>query len=108
LKDDPVLHTNARATLSFATSGANTRTTQLFINTRADGNKFLDNQGFSPFAEITVGMEYVDHIYAEYGEKPSQGKINKEGNAYLEEKYPLLSYITHIYEEEKEEAEEAT
>jgi cyclophilin family peptidyl-prolyl cis-trans isomerase len=108
LEDDPVLHTNDRATVSFATSGPNTRTTQLFINTKTDGNAFLDKQGFSPFAEIVNGMEYVDHIYAEYGEKPSQGKITKQGNAYLQEKYPLLSYVKHIYEEEKEDTEEAT
>jgi cyclophilin family peptidyl-prolyl cis-trans isomerase len=53
LVDDPVLETNAYGTLTYATSGPNTRSTQLFINTRKEGNKFLDKQGFSPFAQVT-------------------------------------------------------
>ncbi|KAG7345142.1 cyclophilin type peptidyl-prolyl cis-trans isomerase [Nitzschia inconspicua] len=98
IRDDPVVQTNARGTLTYATSGKDTRTTQLFINTRKGGNAFLDKQGFSPIGEVIEGMEYVDQIYAKYGEKPNQGKIQQQGNAYLDKEFPLLSYISTTYQ----------
>lgn len=97
IKDDPVVYSNDRGTLTYATSGPNTRTTQLFINTRDGGNKFLDGQGFSPFGEIIQGMDLVDQIYDGYGEKPNQGKIQRKGNEYLDKEFPLLSYVSDAY-----------
>jgi cyclophilin family peptidyl-prolyl cis-trans isomerase len=52
IKDDPSVQTNSRGTVTFAMSGKNSRTCQLFINTKQDGNAFLDKQGFAPFGEI--------------------------------------------------------
>ena len=95
--DDPVTASNLRGFVSFATSGADTRTTQLFINTRVAGNARLDEMGFSPFGEVdAAGMAIVDRIYAGDGEKPEQGRIGEEGNAYLAREFPALSWIRSV------------
>ncbi len=93
IPDDPVKKSNLRDYVTFATAGPNTRTTQLFINTNVQGNAFLDSQGFAPFGKVIKGMNVVDKINTEYGEKPDQGRIQMEGNAYLEKAFPNLDYI---------------
>jgi len=94
LKDDPVMTTNARGMVTFATSGKDSRTTQIFINTNIKGNAFLDKQGFAPFGEVVEGMEIVDRIYDGDREKPNQGKIQNQGNVYLDKEFPRLSYFS--------------
>jgi peptidyl-prolyl cis-trans isomerase A (cyclophilin A) len=95
--DDPVTQSNTRGTLTFATAGPNTRTTQVFINLGENSN--LDAMGFSPFGKVTSGMEVVDKLYSEYGEGqpsgsgPDQNRIQSEGKAYLEKAFPLLDTI---------------
>jgi len=91
LKDDPAKESNRRGYMTFATSGRDSRTTQLFIN--FVDNSFLDSQGFSPFGEVIEGMDNVDKINAEYGEGPDQGQINSSGNTYLNAQFPKLDYI---------------
>merc|ERR1711957_1043189 len=78
--DDPVKQKNERGYVSFATSGKDSRTTQMFIN--FGDNSRLDGMGFSPFAKIVEGMDVVDRIF-QIGEKPNQGQIQAKGNAYL-------------------------
>ena len=91
IQDDPVRHGNTRGSVSFATRGPNTRTTQLFINLR--DNSAYDRLGFAPFAEVVSGMEVVDRLYAGYEEGPEQPLIDEQGNAYLTREFPNLDYI---------------
>ena len=78
-------------TITYAKADRNTRTTQVFINLR--DNKQLDAQGFSPFGQVVSGMDVVEKITTQYDDKPDQGLIQMQGNAYLEQHFPKMDYI---------------
>jgi peptidyl-prolyl cis-trans isomerase A (cyclophilin A) len=55
--------------------------------------------GFAAFGKVVEGMEVVDALHGGYGEGaprgdgPDQGRIQTEGNAYLEKDFPLLDHV---------------
>jgi peptidyl-prolyl cis-trans isomerase A (cyclophilin A) len=97
IPDDAVKQSNKRGNITFATSGPNSRTTQVFINFK--DNAGLDGQGFAPFGQVVSGMDVVDKLHAGYGEGapngrgPAQGRVQSEGNAYLDKDFPQLDFV---------------
>ena len=97
IPDDPMRRSNQRGLVTFATAGAGTRTTQVFINYR--DNSRLDGMGFAPFGEVVEGMAVVDSLYGGYGEGapngrgPDQMRMHIEGEKYLARQFPRLDKI---------------
>jgi peptidyl-prolyl cis-trans isomerase A (cyclophilin A) len=94
IKDDPVTQSNKKGYITFATSGPNTRTTQVFINLQ--DNARLDKMGFAPFGVVEGdGMRVVIMFYDQYGDDagPDQPKIEKQGKPYLDKGWPKLDTI---------------
>eukprot|EP00947_MAST-08B_sp_MAST-8B-sp1_P004383 g4383.t1 len=103
IKDDPRKAgiSNQRGYVTFAMAGPNTRSNQIFINFK--DNSFLDGQGFPPFGKVADDeVSTIDTIYKGYGEGapsgrgPSQGRIQQEGNAYLDRDFPKLTRIVSM------------
>ncbi len=96
--DDPVKQSNTRGMISYAKSGPNTRTTQVFINLK-NNSRELDSTGFAPFGKVIDGMDVVDQLYSGYRDGPprdsgpDQAKVEAQGNQYLEQHYPKLDSI---------------
>ncbi len=97
IKDDPnTEHANVAGTITFATSGPNSRTVQLFVN--LGDNSRLDEMGFTPFGKVIEDVAVLGKINMEYGENSSevQGRFQAEGNTYIKKRYPNLDYIKSI------------
>ena len=97
IKDDPVRQSNKPGYVTYATSGPDSRTTQVFIN--FDDNAGLDGQGFAPFGRVVSGMNVVESFNGEYGDGaprgrgPDQARLQMEGNAYLAKEFPRMDFV---------------
>ena len=80
--------------VSFAGSGPNSRTSQLFIAYDGAGN-LGQSPWETPFGEVIEGMDNVRKLYSygdmpPWGKGPEQGPIRNRGLKYIEENFPLL------------------
>lgn len=95
--DPPVGQSNRRGTITFAHSGMNTRSAQVFFNLR--DNPQFDAEKFVPFGVVVEGMGAVDRFYDGYGELapdgngPNANQVAFRGNALLQDSFPKLSLI---------------
>ena len=96
IKDEPVISSNIRNTVSFARGGPDSRDFQLFINI-ADNEQYdtCCDGGFPPVGKVVNGMEVVQSLNNEHGEEPvyDQDSIMLLGNEFLDRKYPRLDTI---------------
>jgi len=86
---------NTDWTVSYATSGPDTRTTQLFIN--YVDNTRLDALGFAPFARVVSGFETALTVFnptPDSSDGVNQTFYTKRGNNWILSKYPDISLIT--------------
>jgi NAD(P)-dependent dehydrogenase (short-subunit alcohol dehydrogenase family)/cyclophilin family peptidyl-prolyl cis-trans isomerase len=98
---DSVRGTNARGTITFAQRDTKTRNANLFINLR--DNTRLDADGFAPIGRVVEGMDVVDSLYSEYGERPMMAAplghgalLYQESNKLLDREYPRLDKIIRM------------
>ena len=97
IPDDPVLKSNKQWTLTYATAGPGTRTSQVFIN--LVDNARLDDQGFAPFGEVVSGFDTVKGINNPTpgsSDGANQELYTKKGNEWILNKYPDVSIITCV------------
>ena len=97
IPDDERKESNVRGTVAFAFAVPNGRTTQIFINTR-DNSATHDKEPFVPIGKVIQGMDVVDSLYSEYGERSGggiraghQAPMFEEGNRWLDANFPNLA-----------------
>jgi len=89
IQDDPVKESNKRGYVLRADVGAPIHRSTADLHQLQD-NGFLDSQRFAPFGEVTSGMDAVEKINAESGEKPNQGSIRRRGTSTGKASFPKL------------------
>jgi peptidyl-prolyl cis-trans isomerase A (cyclophilin A) len=91
LKDEPVKKSNQLGLVAFSADGANSRSTQIYVNMK--DNSSLDRQGFPPFGDVVSGIGIFTKLWPS-ADKPTQPQILKLGNLYLKRNFPQLDYVT--------------
>jgi homoserine O-acetyltransferase len=85
-RDDPTLFALERGTLAFAKGGADTNSTQVFINYR-ENNRLADPQyNFTVFGKVVGGMDVVDR-FVQVGDPSGgldQARLWADGGAYID------------------------
>ncbi|CAF1031916.1 unnamed protein product [Rotaria sordida] len=97
IQDDPVKMSNIKGTLSYATAGPNTRTTQLFIN--YVDNPRLDSLGFSPLGIVTTGFDTALAIFNPTpgsSDGVDQDQYSEKGNQWIIDNYPQINFIEKV------------
>jgi homoserine O-acetyltransferase len=99
MPDEPRVTSNVRGTIAYAFKDPNGRTTQVFFNLR-DNTATHDVEPFVPFGRVVEGMDVVDRLNGEYGERAGGGirrgqqdPLFNGGNEYLRREFPRLDYI---------------
>jgi len=99
LPDEPRRLSNTRGTIAYAFAVPNGRTTQVFFNLK-DNSATHDKEPFVPFGKVIEGLDVMDKLNPEYGEKAGggirggkQGVLFEEGNVYLKANFPRLDLI---------------
>jgi cyclophilin family peptidyl-prolyl cis-trans isomerase len=84
--DDPTIFALERGTLAFAKAGANSNSTQVFIN-YVENNRLADPRyNFTVFGKVVSGMDIVDR-FKPVGDPSGgldQGRLWADGGAYLD------------------------
>lgn len=85
-RDDPTLFSLERGTLAFAKAGADTNSTQVFINYKENNQLAAPQFNFTVFGKVVSGMDVVDR-FAQVGDPSGgldQGRLWADGGAYLD------------------------
>ena len=99
IPDDPQLDPPTpfrEGTISYAGSGDNSRTSQLFIS-YGDSKQLGTQKWETPIGHVVEGMDNIRNLYTygdmpPWGKGPAQGKIYA-GRSYIEDNFPLLDHF---------------
>lgn len=100
--DEPVLKSNLKGYVSFARAGKDTRGNDLFINlkdnARLDTVHYENVVGFPVLGNVTRGIEVVEALYSEYGNKTMDvyDSLSANRKKYLS-LFPKLDSIKKAY-----------